>query len=122
VLESKFERGCIEQLRSLPFSYWPDKTRADAIRGIPDRTGCVCGMYIAIEFKRSPSEARKKTGRIVLQKKVLEEVINAGGISFIAHPGNWEDIFNRIQTIAALGRKENVKIRNAVLRGRADSH
>jgi hypothetical protein len=119
MLESTFEKKCINELRKLPFSYWPDKTEASSVRGQPDRIGCVCGFYIAIEFKRTKGDANKKTGRIVLQRKILEEIALTGGYGFIAHPDNWDSIYNRIQVIAALNRESNEQTRNKILRRRA---
>lgn len=121
MLEGKFEKNCIDELRNLPNSYWPDKVDSMAIRGIPDRVGCVCGFYVAIEFKRSEREARRRTGRIVLQKKTLSEIFGAGGFSFIVYPENWDSVYNRIKTLAVLNRGENEQIRDTIFRGRKKS-
>lgn len=115
MLESTFERNCIKELRGLPYSYWPDKTEASSIRGIPDRIGCVCGMYIALEFKRTKAEANKKTGRIVLQRKTLDEISFAKGIGFIVHPENWDIVLQKIKRIVLLNRKDYEQIRNKIL-------
>ena len=67
-----------------------------AILGIPDFIGCLNGRFVAIELKRSQAEAEKNTGRIKLQKHVLSKIQRAGGVVFIAHPGNWEDIADEL--------------------------
>lgn len=118
MLESTFEKKCVKELRELPYSYWPDKLEASSIRGIPDRIGCVCGMYIAIEFKKNKEEARKNTGRIVLQKKTLEEIKMAQGLAFIVYPENWDETFQKIQRIVLLNRSDYGQIRDEILRGR----
>lgn len=103
MLESKFERMCINELRKLPNSYWPDKTDALSVRGLPDRVGCVDGIYCALEFKQNAAEARRKTGRIVLQKKTLEDIERAGGFTAVVYPENWPFVLMEIESIAYRG-------------------
>lgn len=103
MLEAAFERKCVDELRRLPNSYWPDKADATSLRGLPDRVGCVNGNYVAVEFKNSRAEASKRTGRIVLQKKTLEEIELAGGYTAIAYPENWGLVFMEIEAIAYRG-------------------
>lgn len=100
--ESNFEKKCIRELRLLPMSYWPDKPDAGSIRGTPDRVGCVNTVYCALEFKKSESEALKKTGRIVLQKFVLGEIESAGGFSALVWPSNWELVYDELITYCGL--------------------
>jgi hypothetical protein len=92
VSEINFERRCVTELRKMNNSYWPDKATENAIRGIPDRVGCVNGIYCAIEFKKNIQEARRTTGRIVLQKLELRNIKKAGGYAAIACPENWQDV------------------------------
>lgn len=92
MLESAFEKQCIAWLKTLPRSYWPEKVDAPSVRGLPDRVGCIEGTYVAIEFKRTKAEANRKTGRVILQRKVLKDIEKAGGYSFIAHPENWNEV------------------------------
>ena len=107
MLESKFEKKCIIELRKLPYSYWPDKVDSPTIRGIPDRVGCVMGVYCALEFKRNKTEARKQTGRTVLQRKTLRDIHAAGGFAAFVYPENWDHVLNKIKAIIALGGTKN---------------
>jgi len=99
--ESAFERRCIEELRKIG-GYWPDKADALSIRGLPDRVGCVMGVFVALEFKKSLAETRKRTGRIVLQEKTLQDIRANGGLAFMVCPENWEQV--RTTIILEAGR------------------
>ena len=103
MLESPFEKKCIKQLQKLPNSYWPPKSDSVMIRGIPDRVGCVNGVYCALEFKKSEADSRGKTGRIVLQRKTLADIEKAGGFQAIVYPENWDFVFMEIEHIANTG-------------------
>jgi hypothetical protein len=94
-LESKFEKECINQLRSLRFSWWPPKTPVGSIRGLPDRIGVIDGHFIALEFKRSDKES-KDSGRAALQKVTLEQIERAGGFAYFVTPETWPDIYEEL--------------------------
>lgn len=100
--ESVFEKKAIQLLRGLPHSYWPDKSPSGSIRGLPDRVGCVNGKYVALEFKRSISEAMKKCERLPLQLHTLHEIDRANGYAVLCYPENWEVVFNRIKELAGI--------------------
>ncbi len=102
--ESVFEKQCIRALRELPKSYWPPKEDALSVRGSPDRVGCINGVYIALEFKKSAAEMNRQTGRIVLQRKVLKEIMAAGGNAFLVSPENWPEILRDIYILSGLKR------------------
>lgn len=97
MLESKFEKKCIEELRALPCSYWPPKVESLSVRGEPDRVGCVNGHFVALEFKRSEAEAKRQTGRVILQKQILNKIKMAGGVGFVAYPENWDFVLKQIK-------------------------
>jgi len=78
-------------LNSAP-NCWHFTKEAAAIRGIPDIVGCINGRFFALELKRSEAESRKKTGRIVLQKVVLDLIRRNGGFAEVAFPENWEEV------------------------------
>jgi len=61
------------------------------IRGIPDIVGCINGKYFTLELKKDRSSCRKRTGRIVLQRRGIEKVKAVGGFGEIVSPHNWED-------------------------------
>lgn len=89
-LEHDFQKVVKKRLKSLPNCYHFTKEAA-AIRGIPDIIGCYQGTFFAWELKRSEAEARKKTGRIVLQRHVIGLIRKAGGIGEIVYPENFEE-------------------------------
>lgn len=62
-----------------------------ALRGIPDIIGCYHGVFFAWELKRSSKESKKKTGRIVLQKYILDKIRKSGGIGEIVYPENYDE-------------------------------
>lgn len=64
---------------------------AKSLRGYPDIIGCYKGRFFGWELKRSESESRKTTGRIVLQRHILTQVQRAGGIGELVHPDNFEE-------------------------------
>lgn len=97
MLEKNFEKRAIQELRSWPNSWWPDKSHAGSVRGLPDRIGCVNGIIVALEFKKTKSEAAKKKGRAVLQRHILDEIERAGGYGAFVYPGNWELVKEEIK-------------------------
>lgn len=103
MLESKFERECIKALRKLPNSYWPDKSDSISVRGLPDRVGCVNGIYCALEFKKNKGESKRKTGRTVLQRKTLSDIEAAGGYTAFVYPENWLLVFDELEDLAYRG-------------------
>lgn len=71
---------------------------ARSIRGIPDIIGVYNGRFFAMELKKSRSEANKKTGRIVLQRYTLRLIDKAGGLGYIVHPENLEEVFADLES------------------------
>lgn len=96
--EYQFEKKAVKKLRRLPKSWWPDKQLATMIRGLPDRIGCVNGVFCALEFKATKSEANKQQGRIVLQKYILTEIQKAGGFTAVVWPDNWDLVFEELKS------------------------
>jgi len=64
--------------------------------------GSVNGRFFAWELKRSEAEARKKTGRIVLQKHILEKIHKSGGVAEVVHPGNLDMCYQHLKRISTL--------------------
>jgi hypothetical protein len=94
-LEYRFETRCIEELRRLPKSYWPDKSPSAAVRGLADRAGCINGHYIALEFKRSKSAKRAE-----LQNYNLIKIRQAKGFAFFVYPENWDEVYSKLKELA----------------------
>lgn len=77
---------------------------AKSIRGLPDIIGCCNGLFFGWELKASESEARKKTGRIALQRHILKLIQRAGGVGEIVHPNNLDD---KLTELLLAARKSN---------------
>lgn len=67
-----------------------------ALRGISDIIICYQGRFTCWELKRSEKEARKTTGRIVLQKYHIQKVKEAGGMGEFVYPENFEEKFREL--------------------------
>ena len=77
---------------------------AKSLRGLPDIIGCYKGRFFAWELKRSAQEARKRTGRIVLQRHILSLINKNGGIGEIVHP---ENLDKKLQDLLRSSPKPN---------------
>jgi hypothetical protein len=95
ILESAFKKEVMKRLKELEGMFVLSK-EAKSLRGYPDIIGCYKGRFFGWELKRSESEARKRTGRIVLQRHILTQVRNAEGIGEIVHPANFERKLNEL--------------------------
>lgn len=89
-LESKFKQKVMSRLKEVDGMFVFSK-EAKSLRGYPDIIGCYQGRFFGWELKRSESEARKQTGRIVLQRHILTLIQQSGGIGEIVHPDNFEE-------------------------------
>lgn len=70
-----------------------------AISGTPDFLLCIYGRFVALELKDSGEKPTK------LQEFELEGVRNAGGVSLVADPDNWDAIKRFLTTMSET--KEN---------------
>lgn len=99
-IESKFEKKFIDRLRLLPNSWWPPKPDVTTIRGNPDRVGCVNGLLVAIEFKKSYAAYVRGSTSSNLQEYTLREIRNAGGYGVFCFPENAEEVYEEVRGIA----------------------
>ena len=67
-LEKSFEKHFLKELKKLPNVYIPAKQDSPSVRGLADRTVCINGKYIHLEFKRSLRDALGKSKRKKLQE------------------------------------------------------
>lgn len=109
--ESVFEKRAIALLRALPNSFWPCKSPSGSIRGLPDRIGCVNGKYVALEFKRSISEAMKQCERLPLQLHTLHEINAAHGYATLCYPENWDIVYAHIKQMAGVTNESGSRTR-----------
>jgi hypothetical protein len=63
-----------------------------AMRGVPDRLGCIRGKFFALEIKTSKENADKKTGTTALQRYNVDKINRAGGFARFIYPENMEDV------------------------------
>lgn len=85
--ESSYQHKLLKKLRAIPNSWWAVK-EAKSIRGLPDIYGCVNGIFVTLEVKRTIEEAQETSGRIVLQRQTILEVQKAGGYAAFIYPEN----------------------------------
>lgn len=103
--ETRFKNRIRPLLNALPNSWWV-KTSQRSVRGTPDLLGCVNGMFIALELKRSES------ARIdPLQEHNINKIIAARGLAFLVFPENWQKVFQTLQRLAGEENGSN-QIRN----------
>lgn len=57
-----------------------------SLRGIPDRVGCLNGMFFALELKTETGRPSK------LQQYVVSQIKAAGGFAEIVRPSEWEAV------------------------------
>ena len=93
--ETKFKEKVLDDLHTLK-NIWFFKSQEVSVRGIPDVLICVNGLFVAIELKAT---ATSKTD--VLQRYNLRKIADvARGRSFLAYPGNWQDIFSALAVLS----------------------
>lgn len=89
--ETNFKEKVLADLKSLPKT-WAEKIQQVAKHGTPDILACVNGHFVAIELKK---DAKAKLDQLQLYK--LQKIVEAGGTSILAHPGNWQHTLDYIQ-------------------------
>jgi penicillin-binding protein-related factor A (putative recombinase) len=72
---------------------------AMSLRGYPDILGCYKGRFIALEVKRSKADSTRETGRVPLQKYILDKITDSGGFASFIYPENEEEVFKNILSI-----------------------
>lgn len=80
---------------------WAVKIQQLSISGTPDFLLCVNGRFVALELKRDA-----KARVTALQKHALQKIAAAGGLSLVAYPDNWSEIFGKL---VALSQGEKVE-------------
>jgi hypothetical protein len=93
--ETTFKEQVLSDLGGLP-NTWVCKVQQVSIRGIPDLILCCNGHFVAIELKK---DAKSKPDS--LQQYHLKKIKAAGGNSCIAHPDNWEGIYDALVILSA---------------------
>lgn len=92
--ESNLKERVLFDLRTLPHSWW-EKIQQVAIRGTPDILGCLSGLMVALELKKSAKEKPDP-----LQRFKLVSIHDAGGISLVVNPESWPECFELLKKLA----------------------
>ena len=94
--ESLFRIKVVEFLHTLRKTH-PFSVQQLSIQGTPDLLVCINGCFVAIELKAVGGKVSK------LQEYHLRKIMEAGGISLVASPLNWEDTKATLQNLATFG-------------------
>lgn len=97
--ESSFAVKVWARLDEIP-NAWFVTIQQKSIRGVPDIIGCINGYFVALELKRTKSEAQKNSGRIVLQRHIVNKIIESGGAAYFVHPENLNDVINYLMALS----------------------
>lgn len=79
MLESDIVRSCVKYLKSQGAFVYKSHGSPLQTKGLPDLIVCYHGQFYGIEVKRPGEDATK------LQKYVLNEIEQAGGIAAVVH-------------------------------------
>lgn len=105
--ETKFRTSTVDKdldALILPGAGWETSVQQVAIKGTPDKIGCIrahcaCGrsygQFFALELK-----ADAKAPIEELQIYNIERIKQAGGIGRIVHPGNWKQVLEELKLCA----------------------
>jgi hypothetical protein len=100
--ETVFKEVVLKDLNALP-SAWFEKIQQVGKRGTPDILGCLNGYFIAIELKKSDKD---KPDPLQTHKlKLIRE--RSFGLTFVACPENWNEIYNNLILISLQGKKHH---------------
>lgn len=101
--ETVFKEVVLKDLKALP-SCWAEKIQQVGKRGTPDIIACLNGYFIAIELKKSAKDKADK-----LQTHKLALIKGAFGLTFIACPENWNEIYDNLILISLEGKRTNAR-------------
>ena len=99
--ESRFKKQAMGAIKEIPRGWFFTK-EALGIRGIPDVIGLINGRFVALEFKKDASSARRKTGRTVLQRYNIGLIKKCGGYASFIFPENFHEVYEELVALAKL--------------------
>jgi Holliday junction resolvase len=97
--ETAFKEVVLKDLKALP-DCWVEKIQQVGKRGTPDILGVLNGYMLAIELKKDAKEKPDK-----LQQHKLELIRKAGGLTYVACPENWNEIYDNLLLISIKGKR-----------------
>ena len=89
--ETQFGIKLDRRLKALD-NCWFVNIQQVAIRGIPDRIGCLDGKFFALEMKRDGKAKRAK-----LQEYIVDKIKGAGGYAEFVYPENMEQVLKELE-------------------------
>jgi len=95
--ETVFKERILPQLKALPNTYVL-KTQEVSKRGVPDVLMCVKGVFVALELKKD-----LKSNPDDLQRWIMVQIAEAGGITMVVYPENWKLTYRIIHDLAHFG-------------------
>ena len=88
--EAKFQHKVHKDLKKIEGLFVFTK-EALSLRGLPDLVGCYRGRFFGWELKKDEASTRHTTGRIVLQRHILQRIKRAGGVGEFVCPENYQE-------------------------------
>lgn len=64
-----------------------------SISGTPDILACIGGTFVALELKSDKGKLS------TLQQYQLEQIREAGGVSYVVFPNNWDVVKEKLQSL-----------------------
>ncbi len=96
--EGRVKKEVDKILKKYNVWYFKPVSRGMGSHGIADYIGCINGKFIAVETK-----ARDDQEPTALQKMQMERINNAGGVAFVATPGNLEKLEALVKEMTDVG-------------------
>ena len=91
--ETLFRHKVDRLLKTIPNSWW-ESIQQRAIKGSPDKIGCVNGLFVALELKTAKGKLSE------LQAHKMELIKVAGGIAVCLRPDNLDETIQYLIRLA----------------------
>ena len=85
--EGRVKKEVDKILKKYNVWYFKPVSRGMGVHGIPDYVCCAKGRFLVVEAKGEDEQEPT-----ALQKMQMERIKNAGGVAFVATPGNLEKL------------------------------
>lgn len=108
--ETRFKDKVLFFIKRLPHTWYVVNDHR-SIRGIPDITLCIAGLFVALELKKDWMSAHRASPRARLQKWNLEMIAKAGGMGYLVFPENWKQIQELLLEVSEGAHYDHIDIR-----------
>lgn len=102
-LEAHTRGRGMKRLKALVGSWWT-KVDQKVLRDSPDDIGCLGGLLVAVEWKRT-ANTKPRPGQI----HTLDKIKEAGGIAGVLHPDNVDEFIDELRNLDYCGECGNLK-------------